>query len=287
MDSLFCNLEPFFVGGRPQQNQNFSCGWPIWGYFCYRAYWDRPLCCVCYLGCVCIYHPDTCCYISVPFDFKTEEVQCFVCAFVFFSTWSLVSLPESPCLFKIFCRSLLEFQGLCFGSIGLYCLAFSFLLVARGSVLCLIDIPLEHATRYHVWLGHLTMMPFTLYRLFYVIAWGNLLQEVSANGVILFLCFAIFIHVFLLHLYLLVCLFAREEAYIYNHCSSNNYYFWKLIWPPLKLILNSISFYLGCSIHNSLVKTFYLLFTCTNYLELSVSTARLVKYRLKFTEMKR
>ena len=79
--------------------------------------------------------------------------------------------------------------------------------MARGSVLCLIDIPLEHATRYHVWLGHLTMMPFTLYRLFYVIAWGNLLQEVSANGVFLFLCFAIFIHIFLLHLYLLVCLF--------------------------------------------------------------------------------
>ena len=124
------------------------------------------------------------------------------------------------------------------------------------------------------------MMPFTLYRQFYVIAWGNLLQEVSANGVILFLYFAIFIHVFLLHLYSLVCLFAREEAYIYNHCNRNNYYFCKLIWPPLKLILNSISFYLGCSIHNSLVKTFYLLFTCTNYLELSVSTARLVKYRL-------
>ena len=85
MGSFFCNLEPFFVGGRPQQNQNFSCGWPIWGYFCYRAYWNRPLFCVCYLGCVCIYHPDTRCYISVPFDFKTEEVQCFVCVLFFFS----------------------------------------------------------------------------------------------------------------------------------------------------------------------------------------------------------
>ncbi|KAF2317263.1 hypothetical protein GH714_019165 [Hevea brasiliensis] len=31
------------------------------------------------------------------------------------------------------------------------------------------DIPFEHATRYHVWLGHLTMLLFTLHGLFYVI----------------------------------------------------------------------------------------------------------------------
>ncbi|XP_059446528.1 ferric reduction oxidase 7, chloroplastic [Corylus avellana] len=77
---------------------------------------------------------------------------------------------------------ILEVLGLRFGSIGLYCLAFLFLPVARGSVLLrLIDIPFEHATRYHVWLGHLTMLLFTLHGLFYVIAWaieGNLLQEI-------------------------------------------------------------------------------------------------------------
>ena len=146
------------------------------------------------------------------------EVQCFVCVLFFFfsSTWSLVSLPESPCLFEIFCCFLLEFQGLCFGLIGPYCLAFSFLLVARGSALCLIDIPLGHATRCHVWLGHLTMMPFTLYRLFYVIAWGNLLQEVSANGVILFLCFVIAIHMFFFCIYicLFVCLPEKKHTFI-------------------------------------------------------------------------
>ena len=95
-------------------------------------------------------------------------------------------------------------------------MAFLFLLVARGFALCPIDIPLEHATRYHVWLGHLTMMPFTLYRLFYVIAWGNLLQEVSANGVILFLCFALFIHMFFFCIYicLFVCLPEKKHAFI-------------------------------------------------------------------------
>jgi hypothetical protein len=61
-------------------------------------------------------------------------------------------------------------------------MAFLFLPVSRGSVLLrLIDIPFEHATRYHVWLGHLTMALFTLHGLCYVIAWsleGNLLGEV-------------------------------------------------------------------------------------------------------------
>ncbi|KAI3810631.1 hypothetical protein L1987_20252 [Smallanthus sonchifolius] len=79
---------------------------------------------------------------------------------------------------------LLELTGLRFGFMGLICLAFLFLPVARGSVLLrLIDIPFEHATRYHVWLGHLTMLLFTLHGLFYVIAWaiqGHLVQELTA-----------------------------------------------------------------------------------------------------------
>ncbi|XP_071701176.1 ferric reduction oxidase 7, chloroplastic-like isoform X2 [Rutidosis leptorrhynchoides] len=46
---------------------------------------------------------------------------------------------------------LLELTGLRLGFIGLICLAFLFLPVARGSVLLrLIDIPFEHAARYHL-----------------------------------------------------------------------------------------------------------------------------------------
>ncbi|KAL0364938.1 UNVERIFIED_CONTAM: Ferric reduction oxidase 7, chloroplastic [Sesamum angustifolium] len=71
------------------------------------------------------------------------------------------------------CILMLELAGLRLGMIGLFCTAFLFLPVARGSVLLrLIDIPFEHATRYHVWLGHLTMLLFTLHGLFYVIGWG-------------------------------------------------------------------------------------------------------------------
>ncbi|KAJ8754927.1 hypothetical protein K2173_015439 [Erythroxylum novogranatense] len=67
---------------------------------------------------------------------------------------------------------MLELTGLRLGMIGLFCLAFLFLPIARGSVLLrFVDIPFEHATRYHVWLGHLTMILFTLHGLFYVIGW--------------------------------------------------------------------------------------------------------------------
>ncbi|XP_050224586.1 ferric reduction oxidase 7, chloroplastic-like [Mercurialis annua] len=77
---------------------------------------------------------------------------------------------------------MIELTGLRLGMIGLFCLAFLFLPITRGSVLLrLIDIPFEHATRYHVWLGHLTMLLFTLHGLLYIIGWamrGNLLHEI-------------------------------------------------------------------------------------------------------------
>ncbi|CAI9303269.1 unnamed protein product [Lactuca saligna] len=79
---------------------------------------------------------------------------------------------------------LLELTGLRLGFIGLICMAFLFLPVARGSILLrLIDIPFEHAARYHVWLGHLTMILFTLHGLFFVIPWaidGRLIKELTA-----------------------------------------------------------------------------------------------------------
>lgn len=81
---------------------------------------------------------------------------------------------------------MIEIVGLRLGSIGMFCLAFLFLPVARGSILLrMIDIPFEHATRYHVWLGHLTMIIFTLHGLFFVIAWslrGDLHREVSLTN---------------------------------------------------------------------------------------------------------
>lgn len=89
------------------------------------------------------------------------------------------------CYCNISSALFLEVTGLRFGFIGLICLAFLFLPVARGSVLLrAIDIPFEHATRYHVWLGHLTMALFSLHGLFYMIGWamqGRLAEEVSSK----------------------------------------------------------------------------------------------------------
>lgn len=86
-------------------------------------------------------------------------------------TWTSVSKMQLPNFDKS-CL-MVEQMGAKLGLIGLLCLIFLFLPISRGSVLLrLIDIPFEHATRYHVWLGHLTMILFTLHGLFYVIAWA-------------------------------------------------------------------------------------------------------------------
>ncbi|PUZ47314.1 hypothetical protein GQ55_7G155000 [Panicum hallii var. hallii] len=84
---------------------------------------------------------------------------------------SLVSKFDIPS--KTDSELILHVIGLRLGSVGLFSMLFLFLPVARGSVLLrLIDIPFEHATRYHVWLGHLTMALFTLHGLCYVIEWS-------------------------------------------------------------------------------------------------------------------
>ncbi|VYS69839.1 unnamed protein product [Arabidopsis thaliana] len=93
-------------------------------------------------------------------------------------------LPNNRSIF------LLELTGLRFGMIGLLCMVFLFLPISRGSILLrLIDIPFEHATRYHVWLGHITMTFFSLHGLCYVVGWtiqGQLLEllfEWKATGI--------------------------------------------------------------------------------------------------------
>ncbi|XP_050289052.1 ferric reduction oxidase 7, chloroplastic-like [Quercus robur] len=103
--------------------------------------------------------------------------------FVFWDVYVYTALTFQiiPSFFENFSCFIMLRLGLRFGTIGLDCLAFLFLPVARGSVLLrLIDIPFEQATRYHVWLGHLTMLLFTLHGLFYAIAWtieGHILDE--------------------------------------------------------------------------------------------------------------
>lgn len=75
----------------------------------------------------------------------------------------------------------IKFIGLRLGFIGIVCLNLLFLPVARGSVMLrAIDIPFEHATKYHVWLGHFMMAVFTLHGVFYAVGWyleGHLIAK--------------------------------------------------------------------------------------------------------------
>ncbi|CAM6048122.1 unnamed protein product [Sphagnum compactum] len=66
----------------------------------------------------------------------------------------------------------LKKTGFRLGFIGLVCLNLLFLPVSRGSVILrVLDIPFEHAIKYHVWLGNFVMTIFTLHGLSYCIAW--------------------------------------------------------------------------------------------------------------------
>ncbi|CAN0910142.1 Ferric reduction oxidase 7, chloroplastic [Linum grandiflorum] len=105
-----------------------------------------------------------------------------VWSFYLYTLRNLATLSRYTLTLPQFSLLLMELTGLRLGMIGMFCLAFLFLPISRGSMLLrLIDIPVEHATRYHVWLGHITMLLFTLHGLFYVVAWaiqGKLLEEI-------------------------------------------------------------------------------------------------------------
>ncbi|OIT32885.1 PREDICTED: ferric reduction oxidase 7, chloroplastic-like [Nicotiana attenuata] len=128
--------------------------------------------------------------VNGPFGVVTAAEMIGVILFSVYIVWAVIMYSiQNVDLLSLFhvqdmkekSALLLELTGLRFGFIGLICLAFLFLPVARGSVLLrAIDIPFEHATRYHVWLGHLTMALFSLHGLFYVIGWamrGRLVEE--------------------------------------------------------------------------------------------------------------
>ncbi|KAJ4761795.1 ferric reduction oxidase 7 [Rhynchospora pubera] len=119
--------------------------------------------------------------VDGPFGVVSATEFIGIVLFIVYVLWTMTyyTVENTEILSKEFIPSkeksflMLELTGLRLGLIGLFCMVFLFLPVARGSILLrLIDIPFEHATRYHVWLGHLTMFLFTLHGLFYMISWG-------------------------------------------------------------------------------------------------------------------
>ncbi|XP_061988853.1 ferric reduction oxidase 7, chloroplastic isoform X1 [Rosa rugosa] len=128
--------------------------------------------------------------VDGPFGVVSATELIGILLFIAFVVWAvcsytvriLNSLSADSLTFKENSLLFMEILGLRFGLIGLFCFSFLFLPISRGSVLLrLINIPFEHATKYHVWLGHLTMLLFTVHGLLYVVVWtieGNLLQEI-------------------------------------------------------------------------------------------------------------
>ncbi|XP_010028466.2 ferric reduction oxidase 7, chloroplastic isoform X1 [Eucalyptus grandis] len=128
--------------------------------------------------------------VGGPFGVVSAAEFIGICLFAVFTIWALYAytMQNLNVLSELSLSSegkwilMLILTGLRFGSIGLYCLAFLFLPISRGSVLLsIIDVPFEQATRYHIWLGHLTMSLFTLHGLCFVVAWameGQLLDEI-------------------------------------------------------------------------------------------------------------
>ncbi|KAK3220449.1 hypothetical protein Dsin_014419 [Dipteronia sinensis] len=71
-------------------------------------------------------------------------------------------------------KTKLEMSGLALGLVGNICLAFLFYPVTRGSsILKLIGLTSEASIKYHIWLGHITMIIFTSHGLCYIIFWAT------------------------------------------------------------------------------------------------------------------
>ncbi|XP_061988854.1 ferric reduction oxidase 7, chloroplastic isoform X2 [Rosa rugosa] len=118
--------------------------------------------------------------VDGPFGVVSATELIGILLFIAFVVWAvcsytvriLNSLSADSLTFKENSLLFMEILGLRFGLIGLFCFSFLFLPISRGSVLLrLINIPFEHATKYHVWLGHLTMLLFTVHGLLYVVVW--------------------------------------------------------------------------------------------------------------------
>ncbi|KAK4762803.1 hypothetical protein SAY86_008571 [Trapa natans] len=119
--------------------------------------------------------------VGWPFGVVTVAEFIGIVLFVVFVLWSvyaytvvnLAILPSYGSLTPGEKRvQMLQMSAYCFGLVASSCLSFLFLPVARGSILLrLIDVPFEHATKYHIWLGNLIIFLVTVHGLCYMIVW--------------------------------------------------------------------------------------------------------------------
>ncbi|XP_059648341.1 ferric reduction oxidase 6-like isoform X2 [Cornus florida] len=129
--------------------------------------------------------------VEGPFGVVTAAELIGIILFIVFAIWAIYSytvvnfilLPTygAMTLYEKWII-MVRMTALIFGLTALTCLAFLFIPISRGSILLrLINIPFEHATRYHIWLGNFTMFILTLHGGTYMaefIMRGELLTEI-------------------------------------------------------------------------------------------------------------
>ena len=84
----------------------------------------------------------------------------------------------------------MESGALRLGFAGNLVLAFLFIPVTRGSsILPLVGLTSEGSIKYHIWMGHIAMLLFTLHGLFYVIVWGSADKLIKVRKALFFFFF--------------------------------------------------------------------------------------------------
>lgn len=88
------------------------------------------------------------------------------------------------CIISLYCRWQRKFRSvsLRLGYIGNTCWAFLFFPVTRGSsILPLVGLTSESSIKYHIWLGHLSMVLFGFHTLGFIVYWAmtNQMAEVT------------------------------------------------------------------------------------------------------------
>ncbi|XP_010462520.2 PREDICTED: probable ferric reduction oxidase 1 [Camelina sativa] len=120
--------------------------------------------------------------VKGPLGIVTVTEVMFLTMFMAHILWSLTNYiyntfvtitSESAALDEeILWQARLELIAVRVGIVGDICLAFLFYPVARGSsLLAAVGITSESSIKYHIWLGHLTMIIFTSHGLCYLIYW--------------------------------------------------------------------------------------------------------------------
>ncbi|EFJ22870.1 hypothetical protein SELMODRAFT_416159 [Selaginella moellendorffii] len=118
-------------------------------------------------------------FIRGPLSIVSAADFLFLCALVLFTVYTFtayyirsVNSINRAKLREPLWHKKLEIAAVEAGLAGLFCMAILFFPVTRGSTLLrLLNIPFEHAVKYHIWIGITMLVAWTVHGLLYIIYW--------------------------------------------------------------------------------------------------------------------